>query len=301
MNATPQKIKSIRKRAGLTQQQLADQLGVTVQTVKNWEGGRRGVAQRHLDELARLGSTSTEDSPRVNSRPKYLDLDPEDWEAASRYGWCELKYDGEYCELRGGPDGWTITGRRGREIATGTEPLPVCHLLMEHIVGTEWARNSKSSGPHGSYVAWGALSTKGVHLSKDVIERILPYLHLAGLDVTEPVRINPRAVASAWSIYVKHSDWEGLIFRTAGGKFARMKKRVTVDYVCTGAEGDSLIGALYNSRGKLIDKVRVPCPDEPRLGQVFEASGLGVTERGSLRNPRWERWRPSKLARECVR
>jgi transcriptional regulator with XRE-family HTH domain len=298
MNDTPKKIKSIRKCAGLTQQQLADQLGVTVQAVKNWEGGRRGVAQRHLDELARLGSTSTERTPRVNSRPRYLDLDPGDWEAASRYGWCELKYDGEYCELRGGPDGWTITGRRGREIATGSEPIQVCHLLMEHIAGTEWAR---ASHLFGAFVVWGALSGKGVHLSRIAMLQILASMCHVDLDIGSSQCVDLAAAPHAWSVYVDRADWEGLIFRTAGGKFARMKKRVTVDYVCTGAEGDSLIGALYNSRGKLIDKVRVPCPDEPRLGQVFEASGLAVTERGSLRNPRWERWRPTKLARECVR
>jgi transcriptional regulator with XRE-family HTH domain len=295
---TPTKIKSIRKRAGLTQQQLADQLGVTVQTVKNWEGGRRGVAKRHLLELARLGTLSLEAPPRTNSRPKYEDLDPEDWGAASRYGWCELKYDGHYCELRGGPDGYTITGRRGREIATGSEPLPRCHLLMEHIVGTEWAQ---SSGLYGKYVVWAALSTKGVHLSREQLRGFYAALHFAGLPVTISERIPVGNAAGIWMRYVINDNWEGLIFRTAGGRFARMKKRVTMDYVCTGADGDSIIGALYNKRGKLIDKVRVPCPDEPRPGQVFEASGLAVTERGSLRNPRWERWRSDKLARECVR
>jgi hypothetical protein len=110
-----------------------------------------------------------------------------------------------------------------------------------------------------------------------------------------------KIVTAADYAWAHLGNCEGLIFRTAGGRFARMKRRVTVDYVCTGADGDSLIGALYNSRGKLIDRVRVPCPDEARPGQVFEASGLRITERGSLRNPRWERWRPDKLARECVR
>jgi transcriptional regulator with XRE-family HTH domain len=129
MNDIPQKIKAIRKRAGLTQKQLADQLGVSLQAVKHWEGGRRGVAHHHQLELARLGDITVK--PKANSRPKFVDLAPEDWEAASKYSWCELKYDGQYCELRGGPGGWTITGRRGGVIATGSVVLPVCHLLME--------------------------------------------------------------------------------------------------------------------------------------------------------------------------
>ena len=299
MNQTPQKIKRIRKAAGLTQAQLAAQLGVTVQAVKNWEAGRRGVAARYDAELARIGGGPAAVSTRVNSRPKYADLDPGDWAAASKYGWCELKYDGEYCELRGGPDGYTITGRRGGVIATGSEPLPVCHLLMEHIVGTEWAHGS---GPFGSYVVWGALSTKGVHLSREQLRGFYAALHFAGLLVVISERIPVTNAAGQWMYHVINGNWEGLIFRTAGGKFARMKKRVTVDYVMTGYENGSVIGALYNKRGKLIDKVRVPCPASAAglPGDVFEASGLAITERGSLRNPRLDRWRENKLARECT-
>lgn len=298
MHISPQKIKSIRKATGLTQQQLADQLGVTCQSVKNWENGRRGVAARYHAELARLGGTSTKPSPRVNSRPKYVDLAPGDWAAASKYGWCELKYDGEYCELRGGPFGWTVTNRRGGAIAVGFNPLPVCHLLCEHVVGTEWARES---GLYGQYIAWGALSTKGVHLEPGRLSMLVITAAATGINIARPMWTTLADAPGLWERNVIHGNDEGLIFRTAGGKFARMKKRVTVDYVCTGADGDSITGALYNKRGKLIDKVSVPCPDDARPGQVFEASGLAVTERGSLRNPRWERWRENKLARECVK
>ncbi len=300
---TPKEIRARRLRAKLTQPALAAELGVTAQTIKNWEAGRRGISPRYHAQLEQLLGAPRSQRVRVNSRPKYVDLAPGDWEAASKYGWCELKYDGEYCELRGGPTGWTITNRRGREIASGAEPMPVCHLLMERIVGTEWARRSEL---HGTYVAWGALSSKGVHLSREHLRGFYAALHFAGLPVTIPIRINPAAAASAWSIYVKRAGWEGLIFRTAGGKFARMKKRVTMDYVMMGytwsIEQRSINGGLYNGRGKLIEKVSVPhdgdIPSKP--GHVFEASGLAVTARGSLRNPRFERWRPDKCAEECV-
>lgn len=292
----PQKLKALRARAGLSQSQLARQLGVSTQTVKHWEQGRRAPSRRHQLELTRLGDITVK--PKVNSRPKFVDLAPEDWEAASKYSWCELKYDGQYCELRGGPDGWVITGRRGGELARGPEPLPRCHLLCEHIDGTEWALESPL---RGCYVAWGALSSRGVHLSRHRLEALVEELAAAGLGVLASQRFELRDAQDVWGRYVASGQWEGLVMRTAGGKFARMKRRVTVDYVCTGADGDSLIGASYNSHGKLIDRVRVPCPDEARTGQVFEASGLRITERGSLRNPRWERWRPDKLARECIR
>lgn len=298
MNKIPQKIKRLRRAAGLTQQQLAAQLGVTAQTIKNWEAGRRGISPRYHDELARLGGTSTAAPVSANSRPKYADLAPGDWAGASKYGWCELKYDGEYCEFHGYSHGWAITDRKGHAIDSGLDPMPTCHLLMEHIVGTEWARRS---GLFGSYVAWGALSSKGVHLSLDRLAEFVRAIAATGLPIRQSSPVPLRKAPGLWLEFVLGGEWEGLIFRTAGGRFARMKRRVTMDYVCTDWGDGSVTGALYNKRGKLIDKVSVPCPEEPLLGQVFEASGLAVTERGSLRNPRFERWRDDKLARECTR
>lgn len=40
----PEQIKELRTREGLTQQALADCLGVTVRTVKHWESGSRNVS-----------------------------------------------------------------------------------------------------------------------------------------------------------------------------------------------------------------------------------------------------------------
>ena len=298
MTYTPKQLATLRRRAKLTQPSLASDLGVHVQTVKNWEAGRRGISPRYHAQLEELLGTASAVKPSPNSRPKYTDLAPGDWAAASKYGWCELKYDGHYAEIRGGPNGWAATDRRGSLIASGSRPMPVCHMLCDHIDGTEWARKSVF---YGRYIAWAALSSKGVHLGRGELNEATGAALHVDLGIQASLRFPLADAPRVWDLYVIDDDWEGLIFRTAGGRFARMKKRVTMDYVCTGSTGGSVTGALYNKQGKLIDKVRVPCPDEPRLGQVFEASGLAVTERGSLRNPRWERWRDDKPARECTR
>jgi len=299
MTYTPQHIRRARLRAKLTQQQLADRLGVSRQAVRNWEAGRRAPAARYHGQLDELGVAAKAAAPRPNSRPKYADLEPCDWRAASQYGWAELKYDGEYGEIRGGPHGWTLTNRRGVETGRGSAPLPTCHLLVEVITGTEWARRSPL---YGSIVAWAALSTKGVHLSRAHLVRLVAALQVTGLTIVESecYDIAPD-YDRLWDYAVIKRSNEGLVFRTAGGKFARMKCRTSKDYVCTGSDQGSLIGALYTPGGKLVDRVRVPCPDPPRVGEVFEASGLAVTDRGSLRNPRWERWRPNKAPEECCK
>ena len=49
MNSISQNIKTYRKQNNLTQQQLADRLGVTHQTVSNWENGR---SMPNLDTLS---------------------------------------------------------------------------------------------------------------------------------------------------------------------------------------------------------------------------------------------------------
>ncbi|MBW4606740.1 MAG: helix-turn-helix domain-containing protein [Hassallia sp. WJT32-NPBG1] len=46
------KIVVLRKKAGLTQKQLAEKLGVTVDTIANWEPGR--VNLWHIQQIAGL-------------------------------------------------------------------------------------------------------------------------------------------------------------------------------------------------------------------------------------------------------
>lgn len=52
---TAQEIKELRKKHGMTQQELADKLGVHQVTVARWETARKRPSQLARRELARLG------------------------------------------------------------------------------------------------------------------------------------------------------------------------------------------------------------------------------------------------------
>ncbi|MCP1243443.1 helix-turn-helix domain-containing protein [Acetobacter lambici] len=49
-----QRIKILRKTAGLTQQQVADALGVSRPAIAFWETGREGSVRKHIPKLAAL-------------------------------------------------------------------------------------------------------------------------------------------------------------------------------------------------------------------------------------------------------
>jgi DNA-binding XRE family transcriptional regulator len=322
---TPAEIRYHRESLGWTQAQLAEELDASLQSIKAWEAGRRqckGPAAKLLrllhsqafDEFRRSRWPAAQGGGKYKSiRPKYVDLAPGDWAAASEYDWCELKHDGEYGKLCGGPDGWLLRSRTGHYITGGSEPLPPCCLLVEQITGTEWAREHAPAEIRGRWVAWSAVGANGQHLSLDALGFVVLQAQEAGLPIPRVMsRITIDSAEQAWQTYVEQGHWEGLIFRTHDGKFGRMKKRVTKDYVCIGVDENKLSGALslrgglFNSRGSIISKVSVPVSadnyDETMAqgGQVFEASGLAVTSNGSLRNPRFVRWRPDKPAEECT-
>ncbi len=53
MSSVGEKLKQRRKSLNLTQQQVADALGVTVTTVKNWEAGRY-IPKLYLEQTKAL-------------------------------------------------------------------------------------------------------------------------------------------------------------------------------------------------------------------------------------------------------
>ena len=53
---TPDELKRLRARLGLTQEGLANQLGVSRETVARWEIGSRGITEPIVRLLARLAA-----------------------------------------------------------------------------------------------------------------------------------------------------------------------------------------------------------------------------------------------------
>lgn len=297
MNIQPNEIKLARAWLGLSQSELAAAMDVTVLTIKHWEAGRRncgGPAAVLLNLMVAQPSVTT--GP---TRPRYKDIDAEDWGACSGYDAVELKYDGHYAEFIGGCDGWKLYSRGGTVVGSGSDPVPRCTVLCERITGTEWACNS---GLRDSLIAWSAVDTSGNHLSRANLERLVTALVDAGIDIDISEQAKATDAKDLWGYAVLKRGWEGLVLRTKGGKFARMKHRTTVDYVITGYDGTSITGGLYNGGDHVVDRVRVPYSGSPPAlnCDVFEASGLSRTASGSLRNPRFERWRDDKDPRECI-
>ena len=54
-------IAAARKQAGLTQQGLASDLGVSTVTVRNWERGASDIPAKHLRRLAELAGVAETD------------------------------------------------------------------------------------------------------------------------------------------------------------------------------------------------------------------------------------------------
>ncbi|VTP85985.1 helix-turn-helix transcriptional regulator [Streptococcus equi] len=55
---TLNRIKELRKEAGLSQQELADQLGIMRQTISNWERGINSLRPENSERLARVFKVS---------------------------------------------------------------------------------------------------------------------------------------------------------------------------------------------------------------------------------------------------
>lgn len=56
----PERLKSLRKKAGLTQKQIAEKLQVGQNSYSNWEKGKRTPIQPTIEKLAEILNTSTD-------------------------------------------------------------------------------------------------------------------------------------------------------------------------------------------------------------------------------------------------
>lgn len=56
----PERLKNLRKKAGLTQKQIAEKLQVGQNSYSNWEIGKRTPIQPTIEKLAEILNTSTD-------------------------------------------------------------------------------------------------------------------------------------------------------------------------------------------------------------------------------------------------
>lgn len=311
MRLSNSQVREIRSWLGLTQAGLAAEMNLTTQAIKRYEkSGVGGAAARLLEILAgqpakgRPGRKPK--TARSRFRPHYKSIKPEDWGAAHGYDICEPKLDGHYAELSGGPNGWILRSRGGHEVASGPQSLPRCLLLVENLgfETTQWARGEAPGSIAGKWVAWAAVDQTGCHASRTVLIDLVSRLESAGLPVVVVEQFHIYEAMDLWEHYVIGAGFEGLVFKSAdGARFAKMKPRFSWDYVCIEVDGGSVIGGVYTQHGALIKdatRCRLPKTVQIKPGDVFEVSGLKVSDRGTMRSPKFERLRPDKPAAECL-
>lgn len=70
------RIKELRQSRGMTQQQLADRLGVSKQAVSHWEGGRQSISRSSLELLCDIFNVEMDYlMGRQNITMRYLDTE----------------------------------------------------------------------------------------------------------------------------------------------------------------------------------------------------------------------------------
>ncbi len=259
-------------------------------------------------------------------RARYKDLEPGDFgEQLAPYSHVELKVDGWFAEFVGGSHGWAIHSRGGEVLRYGYDPIVECYVRGEMVVGTEWARASRS---FGKFIPWEAVyleddAPKDYQHGRRLIREFL--LLFPGVDpmVKANYTDDIDRAEYLWREFVLGQGWEGLIFRSEDGRqFGRMKRVQTQDYVCTGVERrGSVIVALYGGLhidGVLETVCSVPLKSarsrgqammrdhyDHLLGSVFEAKGNALLKSGALRHARHAgeggavKWRPDKRVEEC--
>lgn len=288
-------------------------MNVSTQAIKRYEKRGCGGASARLLQLlseqpikGRPGRKPKGSTSAVNHRPYYKPIKPGDWGAVRGYEVVEPKLDGHYGELSTGPQGWVLRSRGGHIRDSGGGNLPRAHLLVEDLGldTTDWARFEAPQDLSDTLVAWAALDQRGNYLPRKTLHTLVSELSDAGLPVLASYQYHISEAPQVWASYVKDQGYEGLVFRSRdGSRFAKMKPRVSWDYVCVEVDHGSAIGGVYTQNGALVKdatRCRIPKGVEIAPGDVFEVTGLKLSDRGTMRSPKFDRLRPDKPASECL-
>ncbi len=90
-NTASEKLRTARKQAGLTQQQLADTYGIALRTIESWEGSKRTPPDYVLNLLLRCLAidfpSKSEQSLSVQIEPTYVFTDPYGKPLSDKLAW----------------------------------------------------------------------------------------------------------------------------------------------------------------------------------------------------------------------
>jgi len=78
----PNRLKKLRKQAGLTQKQIAEKIHVGQNSYSNWEKGNRTPIQPTIDKLAEILNTSSEYLTGITDDPTCIKISETDLDSA---------------------------------------------------------------------------------------------------------------------------------------------------------------------------------------------------------------------------
>jgi len=165
---------------------------------------------------------------------------------------------------------------------------------------------------------------------RNVLEELIPRMKSNGMFLeknilrapTYDMRSSAQEPKDLWRHYVEQEGFEGLVFKMNKPYHhpkanIRIKQKVEIEYMCIGfdmADPESkYAGQVGAVRGSLFDKpcdvkcggltedMRLEYTNNPQkyIGQVFTAKGNGWFPSGSVRHPKFSKWREDKTLTEC--
>jgi len=273
-------------------------------------------------------------------RPKFTEYTSDQLhlfeEGDTRYDTFELKMDGIWGCMMIKDGEYQIYSRTSKIKKTGKLPFTIVGeytFLGEFMKGSHWGHKM---GYDGHFFIFDCLKWRDsdlqdfslgmrrrkvkmfIDIAKEMASKednkwlkVLPYMSIDKL-------------VNFWDIYVKDKAYEGVVLKDSMSTYnedkawARIKNRAEIEYMCIGFEpADSKsryagqVGAVLGSLvdkpckvqcGGLSDVERMLFTEDPDLyiGRVFSATGHGFYPSGSLRHPKFGKWRDDKYAMDCT-